>query len=304
VKRQMCINQITFKGDTITAGAQTNSGIWAGTGSLESLVAASRAAAETDLAFGKTTLASSESNYKGGTGNSETFAAKTKFYKSKYAVDHNYGTRWAPDTTPGWLAVDLGTDKIVGRTQTTFEYVLRNYKYRIEYLTSSSAASLAAACSLSTWNLFADRTLSTDTIGITVDTHSVVARYMKLTVISFNQPSASYLTTINQTDYYNRVSVIEFQVFANRATGILPVEKQIGGVNHVKGLSYELAAAGLVQLEVVNAAGSVVLNRTINSEAGQHTVQTASLPLGKGVYFGMLSVPGVKNSAIVKFVKQ
>jgi len=59
-----------------------------------------------------------------------------------------------------------------------------------------------------------------------------------------------------------------------------------------------------VQLEVVNAAGSVVLNRTINSEAGQHTVQTASLPLGKGVYFGMLSVPGVKNSAIVKFVKQ
>lgn len=304
IKRESCMDQITFKGDTITAGAQTNAGLWAGTGSLESLVAASRALDEKDLAYGKPTLASSESNYKGGTGNSEVFAAKTRFYKAKYAVDHNYGTRWAPDTTPGWLAVDLGADYALGRTKTTFEYVLRNYRYKIEYLAASEAANLAVACSLSTWHMFANRAASTDTIGITVDSNKVTARYMKLTVISFNQPSASYLTTIDQTDYHNRVSVIEFQVFNDAITNIVPVNKHMGGINRVNGLSYELASPGLVQIKVVNAAGIVVLNRTFNSSAGMHTVAASSLSLSKGVYFGVLSIPGNKNSSVVPFVKQ
>jgi hypothetical protein len=200
--------------------------------------------------------------------------------------------------------VDLGANFAIGRTRTTFEYVLRNYKYRIEYLSASEAANLAAACSLSTWHMYANRAASTDTLGITVDSNKVTARYIKLTVLSFNQPPASYLTTIDQTDYHNRVSVIEFQVFKDPASKIMPVENKVYGINHVNGLSYELASAGLVRLKVMNAVGIVVLNRTFNSGGGVHTVTTASLPLGKGVYFGTLSVPGVKNSAVVRFVKQ
>ena len=136
VKRQVCVDQITFNGDNISLGVQTPAGVWAGTGSLEALVSAGRATAEHDLAFGRPVLASSESDYQGGmsTAVPETFAAVKGFYAGKYAVDQNYGTRWAPTTLPGNLIVDLGADTAVGRTETTFELVLRAYQYRIEYL--------------------------------------------------------------------------------------------------------------------------------------------------------------------------
>ncbi|MBN1760924.1 MAG: family 43 glycosylhydrolase [Chitinispirillaceae bacterium] len=66
VKRQTCIDRITINGDNISTASQTQGGVWAGSGSLESLVAQSRSARKKDLAFGKTVLASSESDFKGG----------------------------------------------------------------------------------------------------------------------------------------------------------------------------------------------------------------------------------------------
>ncbi|MBN2188536.1 MAG: family 43 glycosylhydrolase, partial [Chitinispirillaceae bacterium] len=159
VKRQTCMDQITVSGTTISTGEQSQEGVWSGSGSLETLVANARVSLENDLAFGKTVLASSESAYKGGTsGNiSETFAAITGFYADSYAVDRNNGTRWAPASLPGNLIVDLGADYSVGRCETTFEYVMRWYRYRIEYLAASEAANITAAQGSSAWHLFADR---------------------------------------------------------------------------------------------------------------------------------------------------
>jgi len=214
VKRQIALNQITVSGNSISKGAQTQAGIWTGTGALETLVASARAASEKDLAFGKTVAASSESDYKGGTGSSEKFAAITHFYAAKYAVDHNNGTLWAPSSLPGNLVVDLGSDQSVGRCETTFEYVLRTYRYKIEYLAASEAASVAAAQSSTAWHLFADRSKNTQKLSPVVDAMGVTARYMRLTVISADIPTASAeITTILQTDYADRVGVFEFKVF-------------------------------------------------------------------------------------------
>ena len=78
VKRQVSIDRITINGDTISANVQTQSGVWAGSGALESLVAKARSATELDLAYGKPTLGSSESEYQGGTSGNikEAFGAQ------------------------------------------------------------------------------------------------------------------------------------------------------------------------------------------------------------------------------------
>jgi hypothetical protein len=48
------------------------------------------------------------------------------------------------------------------------------------------------------------------------DSKSVTARYLRLTVISADLPTDSAETrTILQTDYADRVSVVEFKVFQN-----------------------------------------------------------------------------------------
>ncbi len=218
VKRQVCVDQITFNGDDISLGVQTAAGVWAGTGSLESLVNAARATAEHDLAFGKPVLASSESDYQGGTSGTitETFAAVKGFYAGKYAVDQNYGTRWAPSTLPGNLIVDLGADTAVGRTETTFEYVLRAYQYRIEYLASTEAATLAAAQTSTAWHLFADRSANTQSLSPIVDTGAITARYLRITVLAAPLPTAAAeIRTIIQTDFADRVSIVEFKAFAS-----------------------------------------------------------------------------------------
>jgi hypothetical protein len=218
VKRQVCVDQITFNGDNISLGVQTPAGVWAGTGSLESLVSAGRNAAERDLAFGRPVLASSESDYQGGMSGTipETFAPVKGFYAGKYAVDQNYGTRWAPTTLPGNLIVDLGADTAVGRTETTFELVLRAYQYRIEYLASSEAATLAAAQASTAWHGFADRSANTQSLSPVVDTGAITARYLRITVLAAPLPTAAAeIRTIIQTDFADRVSIVEFKAFAS-----------------------------------------------------------------------------------------
>ena len=215
VKRQICMNQITINGNSISTGVQTQEGIGSGTGALEALVAAARAKDETDLAFGKTVLASSESDYKGGTGNWESFDAIPHFYAARYAVDHNNGTLWSPSTLPGNLIVDLGANYFVGRCETTFEYVLRTYRYKIDYLSASEAANLAQAQASTAWHPYADRSANTQKLSPVVDSLSTTARYLRLTVLAADIPTAAdEINTILQTDYADRIGVFEFKVFA------------------------------------------------------------------------------------------
>jgi len=214
VKRQICMNQIAVSGNTIGAGVQTQAGIGSGTGALETLLASAKTASEKDLAFGKTVLASSESDYKGGTGSGEKFAAITHFYAARYAVDHNNGTIWAPSALPGNLIVDLGADQSLGRCETTFEYVLRTYRYKVEYLSGSEAATITAAQSSTAWHAIVDRSKNSQKLSPVADPLGVVARYLRLTVLSADIPTASAeITTILQTDYADRVGVVEFKVF-------------------------------------------------------------------------------------------
>jgi hypothetical protein len=142
----------------------------------------------------------------------ETFPAATGFYAARFAVDDNLGTRWAPGRLPGDLVVDLGSDLAIGRCETTFEYVLRAYRYRIEYLTQSEATSLAAAQGSSAWHLCTDRSSNTQTPSPITDVKSATARYLRLTVLGADLPDAqAEIKTIIQTDYADRVSVVEVQ---------------------------------------------------------------------------------------------
>lgn len=224
VKRQVALNRITVNGDTLSSGAQNQSGVWVGSGALETLVASARARDEIDLAYGKPTRASSESEYRGGvSGNiTETFPAIKGFYAARFAVDHNFGTRWAPTTLPGSLVVDLGVDTLVGRCETTFEYVLRAYEYRIDYLAQADAASASDAQASAAWHSYADRSTNTDSVSPIMDSKPVTARYLRLTVLAADLPTAQSQTkTIVQTDYADRVSVVEFKAFqsANPSAG-------------------------------------------------------------------------------------
>jgi hypothetical protein len=216
VKRQTSIDKIAINGDTISANVQSHAGVWAGKGALESLVADARAAAEPNLAFGKRVLASSESDYKGGTASAtrETFAAIKGFYAATFAVDQNLGTRWAPSSLPGTLIVDLGSDQAIGRCETTFEYSVRAYRYRIDYLPASDATDIRAAQMSAAWKSYTDRSTNTEKLSPIADSKSVTARYLRLTVLSADLPTdSSEIRTIVETDYADRVSLVEFEVF-------------------------------------------------------------------------------------------
>ena len=201
-----------------------------------------RAGDSADLAFGKTVIASSESDYKGGTpaATGEFFAAIPGFYAARYAVDRNNGTRWAPSTLPGYLIVDLGADYHLGRCETTFEYIRRTYTYRIDYLGATEAANITSARNSTSWRLFADRSANTQNVSPLIDSNKVTARYVKITVFSADLPTAmSEISTILETDYADRVSIVEFKVFAVDQTGVR--DRQPGNPERKNaGVSYEM----------------------------------------------------------------
>ena len=114
--------------------------------------------------------------------------------------------------------VDLGADLSVGRCETTFEYVLRVYKYRVEYLAQAESASLSAAQASTAWHLYADRSSNTTNLSPVVDVGPFTARYLRITVLSANIPTAAAeIKTIIQTDYADRVSIVEFKAFAAKS---------------------------------------------------------------------------------------
>jgi hypothetical protein len=252
-------------------------------------------------------LASSESAYKGGTsGNiSETFASITGFYVDNYAVDRNFGTRWAPATLPGYLIVDLGADYSVGRCETMFEYVMRWYRYRIQYLAASEAANITAAQASTAWHMFADRSSNSLFPSPMVDTGHVTARYMRITVLSANLPPSSQTNTIVETDYADRVSVVEFKVFqlSIPVSVALREERVFHSLPRNGTIACVLEKAGTVSLRVVDIAGRTVHRREFPAPAGEFTVTTDGLPLVPGTYFGMLNVTGGTRSEVVRFVK-
>ncbi len=216
-KRQTCVNKIKFLGDSVGLDVQNHSGMRSGDGALEKLVAKALARREVNLALGKPAIASSVSNFKGGEFGGESFAFVPNFYRASFAVDDNWGTRWMAGTdqsTPSFLIVDLGADKEVGRTATIFEHVRRVYRYRIEYLSQANAADLDAAGKSTAWSIYADRGNNTEKESPLIDRKPVTTRYLKITIISADLPTQRESTSPGRTDYLNRVSIVEFGVFA------------------------------------------------------------------------------------------
>jgi len=102
----------------------------------------------------------------------------------------------------------------VGRCETTFEYVRRAYSYRIEYLTQADAGSITAAQTSTLWRPYADRTNDAASSSPVVDVNPTTARYLRITVLGADIPSAAAeIPTILQTDFADRVSIVEFKAF-------------------------------------------------------------------------------------------
>lgn len=298
VKRQTCIDQIAFDGDMISTGSQTNAGVWSGSGSLESLVAESIENRENDLAFGKTVIASSESAYKGGTsGNQrEKFSSINGFYKARYAVDRNNGTRWAPATLPGYLIVDLGAEYPVTRCETTFEMVMRTYRYRIEYLKESDAANITEAKSSFAWKMYADRSANTQNVSPVVDSNSVSARYFKLALFSADLPTASAeVKTIIETDYADRVSVFEFKVFSDNQTGIINSTADYSRDIGIGSTSYEMSHEGSVEVTLIDPNGQIIRRYVETKQSEKWILNVERFDVPSGIYVIKIKSPGIQK---------
>lgn len=219
-KRQTCVNRLTFKGNLVSLDVQTQSGMRSGDGALEKLVKNALSHRETNLALGKVCITSSVSDFKGGEFNGEVFKPIEKFYDAHFAVDDNWGTRWmagVDQTTPSYLIVDLGADTAIGRTETIFEHVRKLYKYKIDYLQQSDAANIDAAKNSTAWKLYADRSNNSKKQSPLVDSKAATARYLKITILSADLPGPEQSNNPGRTDYLNRVSIVEFGVFAKTA---------------------------------------------------------------------------------------
>jgi len=257
-KRQVCVNKLTFSGDSISLDVQNHSGLRSGTGALETLVANALSKRDEDFAYRKIAKASSISDYKGGTFNGETYSAISGLYKADYAVDDNYGTRWmagVEQETPSSLIVDLGSDRDIGRTETIFEYVERVYNYKIEYLGASDASSIDAAEAATTWKTYADRTNNDKRQSPVTDVNNVTARYLKITITSANLPASAEYGNPGATDFRNRVSIVEFKVFGNTVNTLSEVIEQAQNMhdNVMVGSEYPAAIKATLQTAINNA---------------------------------------------------
>jgi len=308
VKRQTCVDQILVTGDYISTGVQTQAGLWQNCASaLGSLIAGARTADSADLAFGKPVVASSESDYKGGTGHGELFDAQPSFYAARYAVDRNNGTRWAPSSLPAYCIVDLEAEYRIGRCETTFEYVMRTYNYRIEYLTAAEVVNLDAAVTSAAWHLFADRSANSENVSPIIDTNTVSARYIKVTLLSADLPKTSLeVETILETDHADRVSIFEFKVFAKdtMSTKVTKIKKGWGFNNSPAGvLTCNSHKAGTGSVKVFDVKGCRVYSAEIMIPSGGYSLSISKLPLVPGIYFGILTTPDGANYKTAGCVK-
>lgn len=213
------MNRLIVGDGKIAPDVQNHSGLRAGSGALEKRVAQALKRREKNLALGKATLASSVSDFKGGVFAGEEFLPIPHFYESRFAVDDNWGTRWAAGTDqsePSWMIVDLGADTAIGRTETVFEHVRRLYRYKIDYLPQADARDLAEAAKSDDWKPFADRTNNKQKESPLIDKKKAVARFLRITIFSADLPTERESASPARTDYLNRVSIVEFGVFAGK----------------------------------------------------------------------------------------
>ncbi|MBN2035197.1 MAG: family 43 glycosylhydrolase [Chitinispirillaceae bacterium] len=140
---------------------------------------------DTNLAKGKTAVASS---------------TQDTFHSPARAFDESYRTHWSASGTtyPQWLRVDLGQSTRIDRCESEFEYPSVAYRYRIEH----SADNV-------TWTLYADRTGNTVPECPSVDSGTVTARYVRITLTGCATAA-------------NPASLWEFSVMQKRATGTVP----------------------------------------------------------------------------------
>lgn len=125
---------------------------------------------EINLAFNKSVTTSSE---------------LIPYNVASFAVDENYGTRWAASDTTlfgkreiysgsdnNWLTIDLGKLESVSRTEIYFEYPTKEYAYKIEYSNDGQS-----------WNLYADQSEVAVNGSPIIDCKDVKARQIKLTIL-------------------------------------------------------------------------------------------------------------------------
>ena len=216
-------------------------------------------------------------------------------------MDRNNGTRWAPTTPPGYLIVDLGTDYPLGRCETTFELVMRTYRYRIEYLAQSDAASITAAQNSSAWSIYADRSANTENVSPVVDSNRVTARYLKLTLLSADLPTANAeISTILQTDYADRVSVFEFKAFQDNQTEVKadaakhsPLPVQRNGI-----ISYTMQRMGTVDVRLMNPYGRIIYRHSETRQRGRHELRIRDFIVPTGVYVIAIRLPDSRTGRL------
>jgi Glycosyl hydrolases family 43/F5/8 type C domain len=212
VKRQTCIDRIKIKDGKISLEVQSQDGLNADKGKLGERYRAAKAKEPIPVSFGKKAIASSVSDYKGGTMLYEKTEAIPSFYKADFVLDNNFNTRWqSADTVgaPAWIIVDLEKETAVTNTEIMFEYVLRQHGYTIEYLSGKNATSLEKASLSKKWKLYANGFKSTPA----KDAKKVKARFVKLSIKNVNLPKGEDYNGAIKQDYENHPSVVEFKIF-------------------------------------------------------------------------------------------
>jgi hypothetical protein len=219
-KRQACLDEMSFNNDgTIKVVKPTHTGVGSiGSGQIST--------PKVNLAFGKPTLTSSDREYIITDNNKDIIHPLSPWaYGGKYAVDENWGSRWDPGLTAinPWLIVDLGLDKRVGSIETTFEYISKKYKYKIEFLENMFAGNLTTAAGSAQWHTIIDKTsdgsVSPDDASTSTSNGPITARYLRLTITgAVDLPSTS--DGWGGENPINSFSVSEFKVFEASNTSL------------------------------------------------------------------------------------
>jgi hypothetical protein len=157
---------------------------------------------------------------------------------------------------------------------------MRTYRYRIEYLKQADAADINAAQKSTSWYTFADRSNNSQNVSPVVDTNHITARYLKLTLLSANIPTASQeISTILQTDYANRLIVFEFKVFADVLTGSKFSPPAIKNNHFFNGkFAYKVSTPETVEIHVSDLSGRVLVHHSERKQPGYWNFSLSNFP--------------------------
>lgn len=122
-------------------------------------------------------------------------------YSPDLATDDNNATMWkaADNSFPQNIVVDLGTEKMVQRVATQFEFASYYYQYKIEYSNDNKV-----------WNIYADKSNNRTPGSPMLDDNEVKARYLKLTILG-TEKTGTYAAVWN-IKVYEQQFEIPFQL--------------------------------------------------------------------------------------------